>query len=129
MHLYCFKRERGFFRATKFRVDRLHIKNHIACSLGYNLDYWPQDEMVISPKQIDEVGGCAGVGLVWLSCRRAGLLSPMGLASAPQVREVAKERGLLLPRVILPISIHVDIKGSVEKLNSQVGRRCALAGV
>ena len=52
------KRERAFFRATRFRVDRMHFnKNHVACTTGYSLDFWPKGESVISQAQIDRVRG------------------------------------------------------------------------
>ena len=57
LHLYCMKRERAFFAATRFRIDRLHVTNHkkACCRRGYNLDAWPNDEAFISQELVAQV--------------------------------------------------------------------------
>ena len=38
LHRYALNREPHFFLDTKFRIDRVHWKNHTACQTSYNLD-------------------------------------------------------------------------------------------
>ena len=46
LHTYCLKREPARFKDTKFLVDRLHFRNHIACTLGYSMDTYSSDEEI-----------------------------------------------------------------------------------
>ena len=48
LHLYCLKREPKRFQYTRFMTDRFHQKNHIACSLGYAMDSYPDDINIAS---------------------------------------------------------------------------------
>ena len=38
LHLYTRKREPLLFKVTRFMVDRMHFKNHTACSEGYSMN-------------------------------------------------------------------------------------------
>eukprot|EP00111_Clytia_hemisphaerica_P009034 TCONS_00026469-protein len=41
LHAYALNRDPIYFRSTKFLVDRFHWRNHTACSLGYNMKFYP----------------------------------------------------------------------------------------
>jgi len=47
LHRYCLRREPNFFSQTWFLIDRLHQRGHIACHEGYNMDVYPEDEVVV----------------------------------------------------------------------------------
>lgn len=53
LHKVCLAREPVFFRATIFKIDRLHMAGHTACPRdGYGLDSLPADFTVISEEQL-----------------------------------------------------------------------------
>ncbi|KAK9915762.1 hypothetical protein WJX75_003857 [Coccomyxa subellipsoidea] len=47
LHRYVLRRAPRFFSRAAFRIDRLHIFNHVGCSSGYNLEKYPQDMAVV----------------------------------------------------------------------------------
>ena len=61
LHLYALKREPKRFQNTRFLVDRLHYpRGHVACSLGYSMDTYPDDEYIKSiNSQVNEQANSA----------------------------------------------------------------------
>lgn len=47
LHLYCLKREPARFKNTRFFVDRLHYKNHVGCSIGYDMTQYDASDNYI----------------------------------------------------------------------------------
>ena len=43
LHVYALKREPNRFKNTRFMIDRLHAKNHVSCSLGYDMNEYKAD--------------------------------------------------------------------------------------
>ena len=46
LHRYALKREPQRFAKTRFMVYRFHNKNHVACSLGYDMDEYQADPSI-----------------------------------------------------------------------------------
>lgn len=48
LHSYALNREPERFKNTKFNIDRLHFhKNHVSCSLGYDLDQYKSNRKLV----------------------------------------------------------------------------------
>ena len=54
LHLYCMKREPLHFKNSRFMVDRMHFKNHTACSEGYSMDTYKDIKIEDINSQINE---------------------------------------------------------------------------
>ena len=54
LHLYALKREPVRFQKSRFMVDRMHYKNHIACSEGYSMDTYKDIKIEDVNSQVNE---------------------------------------------------------------------------
>ena len=63
LHRYCLNREPVFFRDTRFKVDRMHMRGHTGCPEGYDLDKTPPEMLVVDPELVRRRAAERGVEL------------------------------------------------------------------
>eukprot|EP00955_Chlamydomonas_euryale_P070907 360887-Chlamydomonas_euryale.AAC.2 len=49
---YCLRRQPSFFAKTRFTIDRMHMRGHVACHSGYSMAAVPLDEVLVTAADI-----------------------------------------------------------------------------